>query len=94
MEIELNANLQTLAHAYAAASGLAISTIGMRAARDARFFDRLADGKGFTVKTYDTVMRWFLSNWPENVAWPDGIPRPLASAENSPPPFPACGGVS
>ncbi len=46
-------------------TGLARSTIGMRVARDARFFDRLANGKGFTVKTYDAVVRWFSANWPD-----------------------------
>jgi hypothetical protein len=80
MELQLNANLQNTARAYAAASGLAMTTIGMRSARDARFFDRLADGKGFTVKTYDLVMNWFSRNWPDATPWPEGIPRPDADA--------------
>ena len=79
MEDELRANMLLLADAYVAGTGAAQSTVAMKAVRDARFFDRLRDDKGFTVKTYDTVLAWFSENWPASVAWPDTVSRPALS---------------
>ncbi len=76
METELTENLLGLVRVYCMETGLARSTIGMRVARDARFFDRLANGKGFTVKTYDAVVRWFSANWPAKAEWPCDVLRP------------------
>lgn len=79
MEAELKSNLLAVGALFASATGLAPSTVGMRVARDARFFDRLNDGKGFTVKTYDSVLCWFSENWPQGIAWPVDVPRPTRS---------------
>jgi hypothetical protein len=76
MEQELKTHLLCLGRIYGDALGLAPTTVGKRVARDARFFERLEEGKGFTVKTYDTVIAWFSCNWPAAAAWPDDIPRP------------------
>lgn len=76
MEAELKANLIAVGAQFVSLTGLAQSTVGMRAARDARFFDRLNDGKGFTVKTYDSVLAWFSDHWPEGAQWPSEVPRP------------------
>jgi hypothetical protein len=54
-------------------------TLGRLAAGDWRFFDRLTDGKTFTARKYDEVMRWFAANWPKGVAWPAGCTRSGAS---------------
>ena len=84
MEDELRAHILALSRLYVGATKAAFSTIAMKAARDARFFDRLKDGKGFTVKTYDTVLRWFSENWPADAVWPTEIDRPaLAPAEKA-----------
>lgn len=80
MEAELSENLLRLARIYCRETGLAPSTTGMRAAHDARFFKRIESGKGFTVRTYDTVIGWFSSNWPTKADWPGHILRPAVSA--------------
>lgn len=78
MEAELKAHILILAERFGAATGLAPATVAMRVARDARFFDRLNDGKGFTVKTYDNVLGWFSDHWPATAKWPSDVPRPEA----------------
>lgn len=80
MEDELRHHLVTCAAAFAAATGLSISTIGRRAANDWRFFPRLDDGSGFTAGKYDEVMRWFGDHWPAETAWPEGVPTQKAAA--------------
>jgi len=80
MENELRHHLITCAAAFIAASGLSPATIGRQAAGDWRFFDRMADGAGFTVAKYDEVMRWFDANWPPAADWPQGVPRQTAEA--------------
>lgn len=76
MENELRTDLRTCAESYALARGLEMSTVGRRAAGDWRFFDRITEGKSFTARTYDNVMRWFASNWPPGHPWPKGVRRP------------------
>lgn len=62
--------LQDLADAHRKTSGLALSTIGMYAVKDARFFRKIcASGKLTTIK-YDQMMNWLSANWPVGLAWP------------------------
>lgn len=81
MEQELIRNLRAVFEAYAAASKLASSTIWARAAKDARFLTRIEGGAAFTVKTYDSVLRWFSENWPEQAVWPESVLRPARETE-------------
>lgn len=81
MERELIQNMRAVFEAYRAASPLSSSTIWARAAKDARFFTRVEGGATFTVKTYDTVVRWFSDNWPESAVWPEHVERPIREIE-------------
>ncbi len=80
MENELRHHLVTCAAAFVAATGLSMATVGRQAANDWRFFDRIANGSGFTAGKYDEVMRWFAARWPADAAWPADAPRPEAAA--------------
>jgi len=73
-------HLESLLAAYREKDNRAESTIGRFCAGDGDFFDRLRTGKGFNVRTYDRVARWFSDNWPEGAAWPDDVPRPATDA--------------
>ncbi len=81
MENELRHDLRSCAEAYAKARGIEIPTVGRLAAGDWRFFDRIVDGKSFTARTYDNVMRWFSTNWPDGSAWPEDVRRPAPREE-------------
>ena len=62
---ELKQALFSRAREYAEITGLSIATVSRKASGDARFFKRIEDGAGFTVGRFDTVMRWFDDNWPQ-----------------------------
>jgi hypothetical protein len=68
-------NLTILATEFASASDISLQAIGQRALKDNTFFVRLGAGSGFTVDTYDRLIRWFSKNWPDGVAWPSEIER-------------------
>lgn len=86
MEQTLREALAALGAEFLKHSEWAAATLWMRAAGDARFIERIENGGGFTVKTYDKVAGWFSRNWPEAAAWPEGVARPeFAEAEPAPP---------
>jgi len=80
METQLAVNLLTLAFKFSELKGLELSTVGKNCAADGRFFTRIRDGKTFTARKYDHVIRWFSLHWPEGAAWPEGIARPVVGA--------------
>lgn len=79
MEHALTTHLLSVSAAYCAACGLNESTVGRQCAADGRFFLRLREGKTFTIKKYDEVIRWFSANWPADAEWPADVPRPAIS---------------
>lgn len=83
MEHELRTQLLAVASGYSDATGATLATIGKRALNDNRFFQRIEDGHGFTVKTFDRVVGWLSANWPAGLAWPDEVSRPLAHVHES-----------
>ncbi len=64
------------AEAYCAHTGRTLSTVGSYAVRDGKFFDRLKNGGGCTLRTADRVIAWFSDNWPSDLAWPSEVARP------------------
>lgn len=83
MEPELRAHLFACAEAYASAKGLELVTVARLAAGDWRFFDRLDNGKTFTARKYDDVLRWFSASWPDGLAWPAHVVRPEARSSKA-----------
>lgn len=78
MQKTLADNLARLAKVYVDHTGYELSTVGAYAVNDPRFFLRLGDGKkSFTVRKYDQLAAWFSNKWPEGLAWPAGIDRPI-----------------
>lgn len=58
-----------------------MSTLGRKAAGEWRFFSRLSGDRTFTIKKYDEVMAWFSTEWPDDLDWPQGVPRPEVAAK-------------
>lgn len=73
--------LVTLAEAYATHTGRRLSTVSTYAATDGKFFGRLKEGAGCTLRKAATVVAWFDRNWPADLTWPAGIARPSAAAK-------------
>lgn len=78
MEEVLASNLLKLSAIYCESQALNPSTVGRQCAADGRFFLRIRQGKTFTVKKYDDVLLWFSLHWPEDLSWPEEVPRPVA----------------
>lgn len=70
------ADIILLARTYAAAEGVSLSTVGLRACNNNKVFQRLARGSGANVATLAAAERFFRAEWPAGAAWPDSIPNP------------------
>ncbi|QDP59332.1 MAG: hypothetical protein GOVbin287_6 [Prokaryotic dsDNA virus sp.] len=73
--------LKTLAHLYAAHTGLKLATVSTYAANDGKFFKSLEDGSGCTVKRANRLIAWFSQNWPNDLVWPTEVQRPSKKKE-------------
>lgn len=68
--------LAALGEEFARVSGRKLRGVWAMAAKDARFIERVESGHTFTLKTFDSVTRWFSDNWPDGAAWPECVKRP------------------
>lgn len=85
MEQTLRQHLRTCTALFQAHAGITPKTVCKRALNDNTFFDRVVEnGQGFTVGTYDRVIRWLSENWPADLAWPSDVPRPSVLAVPAP----------
>jgi len=73
---EHETHLIRLVETFAPHVGRSEATVSTWIARHARLFLRLRQGQSCTVRTYQKALIWFAANWPEDAAWPDGVPRP------------------
>ncbi len=69
-------HLQELCQLYCVQSGRSPVRVADLSTGNPYFFNRLEDGKGCTVRTYNQVLQWFSNYWPPGLAWPEWIPRP------------------
>ena len=74
--MDLTGTLLRLADVYCSATGLSKARLATIVANDGKFFQRIGSGGGLTVRTHERCMRWLSDNWPDDVAWPEGIERP------------------
>lgn len=75
MEKTLKQNLEKL-RILMEASGVSERTLGRAAIKNPLLFERIRQGKGFTVRIYDDVVQWVSDNWPAGLDWPKDIERP------------------
>lgn len=75
MTERLGGNLLRLFDTYCDWTGESVVTHGVRSSGDGRLYNRLRDGGTFQVYTYDRVVSYFVSIWPEELPWPAGIAK-------------------
>src|SRR6478735_8671216 len=68
-------HLATLAEAYVSSGKMSLTGLGKSVCNDHRFFKRLVAGRDCTTESADKAARWFVANWPADLAWPAGVPR-------------------
>lgn len=72
----LVSNLLILADAFCTRRSLSRGRVSTLVFNDGKRLDRLAQGKGLQINTYERALEWFSANWPEGAEWPAGVPRP------------------
>lgn len=76
-------DLLTLAQAISGHQNWSLSTVSIYAANDGKFFKRIAEGGGCTLRTAQRVLSWFADQWPADLEWPHDIPRPPKSKKEA-----------
>jgi hypothetical protein len=80
--MELKTALIKLAEQMAAHEGVTHFAISMRALRKGDFFKNLMKPNGdCRTRTASRLFQWFSDHWPEDLEWPEGIPRPSKSEQ-------------
>lgn len=73
-----------IADVYRAHRGVKLSTCSLWAAKNGALFKKLSEGKqGLTIARRDRIIGWFDANWPADLPWPDGVPRPSAERQKA-----------
>lgn len=65
-----------LARAYAAHKALTLATVSSYAANDGKLFLRMEAGADCTTRRAAKLALWFSDNWPPDLEWVAGVPRP------------------
>jgi hypothetical protein len=77
-------HLLAVAHAYAEAENIDLSTVSWRALGDTKKLTMIeSDGRDIQVRRLEKAMQWFSDNWPEGGVWPVDITRPAAQFERA-----------
>lgn len=71
-------NLITLADVFADHIGVKHHAISMRLLGKGDFFQSLKNQGDCRTKTAERVLQGFADCWPDDLEWPQGIPRPEA----------------
>ncbi len=74
------AHLISLIEAYSEAKGLSPSRVTTLVMNSGAVFGHLVQGGDITVGRYERAVLWFSTNWPADVAWPEGVSRPQPKA--------------
>lgn len=74
--MSLVSHLLVIADIFCAGRGLSRARVSTIVFNDGKRLDRLAQGKGLQINTYERAMLWFAANWPEGADWPSDVPRP------------------
>lgn len=74
------AQLLLVADRYAALRGISRKRVSTIVLNRGSKLDDIAGGGDLLTGIYERAMAWFSAHWPEDAAWPDDVPRPIAKA--------------
>lgn len=72
----LKENLLGLVDAYAVVRGLSRARVSTLVFGDGTKVGKLLAGADITTSRYESAVRWFHENWPDDLPWPSDVPRP------------------
>jgi hypothetical protein len=71
------AEILQLARLYGAAEGVSLVTVGKRALKNNKIFERIAAGRSANASSLIKLESFFRANWPKCAVWPAELgPRP------------------
>lgn len=73
-------NIMAVIAAYCDHTGLKRTALSGLLTNDNTFIGRVDKGAGFTVSIYDRVMGSLSALWPDDLDWPEDVPRPEPAA--------------
>lgn len=74
--MDYRTKLLALVGAYCEGTKRSEARVANLAGRDGKFFVRIREGRTCSVDTLNHVIAWFATNWPADLAWPEGVDRP------------------
>lgn len=69
--------LIAVAKAYSDATGTSLSTLSTKLFNGGGRLAAIASGGDLNTRNFESAMRWFSENWPDDVLWPAGVGRPV-----------------
>ncbi len=82
--MNLIGRLQTLCDLYCSVAAVPRTRVSRVIFADQRRLDLVFHGRtSLTTRSFERAMAWFSANWPEGLAWPDGVERPASDAANA-----------
>ena len=79
--MNLRDHLISLIETYAAAKGISPSHVSTMQFSSGSKYRELKEGRDITVGRLEAAVAWFDANWPDDVPWPEGLPRPSVAAQ-------------
>jgi hypothetical protein len=66
--------------AYCAFTGMSRSRLSTILLSGGKRLDMIRAGGDIGTARYESAMLWLSENWPSDLRWPEGVPRPVADA--------------
>lgn len=78
--MNLIGRLKHLSETYCEAANVPLTRVSRTVFGDQRRLDRVfSDQVSLTIPSFERLVEWFADNWPDDLAWPEGIERPVAA---------------
>lgn len=79
--MKLRDQLIMTADAFCRETGLSRSRLSTILLSGGKRLDMIESGGDIGTERFESAMLWLSENWPEGLAWPQGVARPLVHQE-------------
>ncbi len=83
-DMDLRTQLIATADLYGAATKRSRARVSTLVFNQGQRLAKIADGAlDPTISSFERAMAWFATNWPDDMPWPDGVPRPIPMQDSA-----------